>query len=282
MNAFDPDLLRTLIAFSDSGSLGRAASLVGRTPSAVTAQMQRLEIAVGVPLLANDGRGRVLTEQGDRLVRHARRILAANHEAWLSVRGASADGRVGIGITQDFADDSLPALLNRFAHTHPRVQINLRIGRSLEIAEQLKAGEIDISVAVRGAAAGDEIAAFDEPMCWLLAREGLVGPEDSLALALLDPPCAFREAALEAINRDGRAYRIAATSSSLTGLRAAVHAGLAMTVRTSRWKSDEIIVAPQHLQLPALPHVEFAIATRRDTPEHARTLVSMLADELLV
>jgi DNA-binding transcriptional LysR family regulator len=138
MKHFDPDLLRTLVAFADAGSLARAAASVGRTPSAVTAQMQRLEDSVGVALLEASGRGRTLTEAGDRLVSHARRILAANNEAWLSITGAAADGRIGLGVTQDFADTDLPGLLNLFARSHPRIRIDLRVGRSSELAEQLK------------------------------------------------------------------------------------------------------------------------------------------------
>jgi DNA-binding transcriptional LysR family regulator len=57
MQHFDPDLLRTFLAFVDTGSLGRAASAVSRSPSAVTAQMQRLEEIIGEPLLVAAGRG---------------------------------------------------------------------------------------------------------------------------------------------------------------------------------------------------------------------------------
>ena len=104
METIDPDLLRTFLAFVDSGSLARASSVVGRSPSAVTAQMQRLEEVIGEPLLVRQGRGRELTAAGEDLVGHARRILAAHRDAWLSLKGARAEGRVSIGTTQDFAE----------------------------------------------------------------------------------------------------------------------------------------------------------------------------------
>ncbi|WP_292174881.1 LysR family transcriptional regulator, partial [Mesorhizobium sp.] len=78
MQTLDPDLLKTFLAFVDGGSLAKAASTVGRSPSAVTAQMQRLEEIVGEPLLAPQGRGRGLTPAGEDLVGHARRILAVH------------------------------------------------------------------------------------------------------------------------------------------------------------------------------------------------------------
>src|SRR5262245_6145023 len=110
MRLIDPELLRTFLAFVDAGSLARAAVIVGRSPSAITAQMQRLEDTVGGPLLSPAGRGRVLTPLGEDLAIHARRILDVNREAWLSLKGATADGRVVLGATQDFADSTLPLL----------------------------------------------------------------------------------------------------------------------------------------------------------------------------
>src|SRR3954470_3962108 len=111
MEFIDPDLLRTFLAFVDGGSLAKAAATIGRSPSAVTSQMQRLEEIVGEPLLAAQGRGRGLTLAGEELVGHARRILAVHREAWLALKGARADGRIAIGTTQDFADIGLPDLL---------------------------------------------------------------------------------------------------------------------------------------------------------------------------
>lgn len=81
MRHFDPNLLQTLVTFADTGSLVRTAAIVGRTPSAVTAQMQRLEEVAGVALLEAQGRGRALTEAGLLLVGHARRILSAHNDA---------------------------------------------------------------------------------------------------------------------------------------------------------------------------------------------------------
>ncbi|RVM00498.1 LysR family transcriptional regulator, partial [Sinorhizobium meliloti] len=87
MNPIDPELLRTFLAFAEGGSLARAAMAVNRSPSAVTAQMQRLEALIGERLLAPAGRGRVLTPVGEELAAHARRILDAHRDAWLSLRG---------------------------------------------------------------------------------------------------------------------------------------------------------------------------------------------------
>src|SRR5262249_48544465 len=235
MRLLDPELLRTFLAFVDGGSLARAAAIVGRSPSAITAQMQRLEDPVGEPLLAPAGRGRVLTPAGDDLVIHARRILDANREAWLSLKGARADGRLAVGATQDFAESVLPDLLRVFARTHARVRLELRIGRSAELSKAFDEGAVDVLIAMRLGAATNEVGIVREPMLWLRARQGLAVSEPELPLAVLDPPCGFRSAAIATLERAHRPYRIAASSATLSGLRAAVRGGIAITLRTARW-----------------------------------------------
>ncbi|MBZ9771569.1 LysR substrate-binding domain-containing protein [Mesorhizobium sp. CO1-1-8] len=280
METLDPDLLRTFLAFVDSGSLAQAAASVGRSPSAVTAQMQRLEEIVGEPLLAPQGRGRGLTPAGEDLVGHARRILAAHREAWLALKGARAAGRVAIGTTQDFADSGLPDLLRAFAASHPRVRIELRIGRSAELAQALQSGGLDLAIVMRQAAVSDEVSVLREPMIWLCSQKGLASRQEELPLALLDPYCGFREAALAALDADGRRYRIAAGSASLAGLRTAVNAGVALTLRTGRFAHSGIVEAPRELGLPRVPMAEFAIRLRTGADGSAADLAALLSGNL--
>jgi DNA-binding transcriptional LysR family regulator len=280
MSFLEPDLLRTFLAFADGGSLAQAAAAVGRSPSAVTAQMQRLEALVGEPLLAPAGRGRMLTPTGEDLVGHARRILAVHREAWLSLKGAKANGKIALGCTQDFADSALPGLLRTFAATHSRVRLDLRIGRSSELAAAFDQGGIDILIAMRQAPAADELTVLSEPMIWLCAPKSPAVYEAETPLALLDPPCGFRSAAIAALDAAGRPYRIAATSPSLSGLRAAVRSGIAIIPRTERFLEPGIEIAPESLNLPRMPHAEFGMRLRRDAGAPADDLAALLAEGL--
>lgn len=280
MEILDADLLRTFLAFVDSGSLARAALIVGRTPSAVTAQMQRLEETVGQPLLAPAGRHRALTLAGEELAGHARRILEAHRNALLSLKGNRADGRVTIAATQDFAESGLPRILRLFAQTHPRLRLDLRIGRSVELSQMFEAGDIDVLLTIRLAPAADEIGVLREPMIWLQSSEGLVVSGEEVPLALLDAPCDFRAAALAALDKVRRPYRIAATSQSLSGLRTAVSAGLAITLRTARWIGPGIQLADKALKLPEAGEVVFALRVKTDAPAFAHDLGRLLHEEL--
>ncbi len=282
METLDPDLLRTFLAFADSGSLAQAALLVGRSPSAVTAQMQRLEELIGEPLLAPAGRGRSLTAAGEDLVGHARRILAAHREAWLGLKGARADGRIALGCTQDFVDNTLPGLLRLFAKTHARVHLDLRVGRSNELAIAFEQGGLDILLAMRTAPVADEMFVLREPMVWLAAAGDALPRDAEIPLALLDPPCGFRSAAIAALDAARRPYRIAATSHSLAGLRAAVRSGIAITPRTRRMLEPGLVVAPAKLDLPSLPDAEFVLRLRAASQAPARDLAALIAEDLAV
>jgi len=277
METLDPDLLRTFLAFADGGSLARAAATVGRTPSAITAQMQRLQDIVGEPLIERAGRGRILTAAGEDLALHARRILAVHREAWLALKGARADGQVTLGATQDFLDTGLPDLLRDFARHYPRVVLALRVGRTRDLAAELEAGAVDVLLAMRSGPAPDEIAVIDEPMLWLASAQGLAASDEPLPLALLDPPCGFRDAALAALNRAGRPFRFAASSPSLAGLLTAVRSGLAVTARTRHSLGPDIVEAPAGLRLPALGAAQFGIRVRRDATGAAADLGALLA-----
>jgi DNA-binding transcriptional LysR family regulator len=280
MQILDPDLLRTFIAFVDGGSLARAATIVGRSASAVTAQMQRLEDLIGAPLLAPTGRGRTLTPAGEELVGHARRILAVHREAWLSLKGARAEGQVRLGTTQDFADSGLPGLLREFARTHDRVRLELRVGRTAELTRAFDEGGLDIVIAMRQSAQPDEIGVVREPMLWLGAGDGLAAGGAELPLALLDAPCGFRAAAIAALDRADRPYRIAATSPSLSGLRAAIRGGIAVTVRTGRWLEAGIVDVSARHGLPPLGQAEFTIRCRADVSEPASSLAALIREGL--
>jgi DNA-binding transcriptional LysR family regulator len=280
MELIDPELLRTFLAIADGGSLAKAANSVGRSPSAITAQMQRLEALVGEPLLQPHGRGRVLTRAGEEFAGHARRILSAHRDAYLSMMGARADGHVRLAATQDFANAALPALLREFAMSFARVTLDLRIGRTSEMVQAYTQGEIDVLICLRSQPNSDEALVLRTQMIWLASSAGHVRDHDEVPLALLDAPCGFRTAALASLDRAGRRYRVVATSPSLAGLMTAVDAGLAVTLRTRHSLCTTIIQAPATLDLPDAGHAEFTVRLRADAPKAATSLTDMLCEGL--
>ena len=121
----DVDQLRTFIAIAETGSFTKAAEVVHKTQSAVSMQMKRLEERLGKPIFARDGRASKLTEDGDRLLDYARRIIKLNVEALAAFDDAELAGRVRLGLPDDYADRYLPEIMARFSRAYPSVELTV-------------------------------------------------------------------------------------------------------------------------------------------------------------
>lgn len=276
---FDLDVLRTYVTGVELGSFAKAADRLGRSTSAVSAQLKRLEEQLGTPVLRKAGRGMLPTAAGEALLGYARRLLELNDEAATAVRGVELAGSVRLGMQEDFAEHILTDVLGRFARAHPRLRIEARVARNAELLEQTAAGRLDLALAWddgSGDTGGFSAGGFDAsgggsaagrggaiaigrlPMRWIGAADAPPPPlgrrDEPLPLVVFDAPCLMRSAATKALDRAGIAWRIAFTSPSLGGVWAAVAAGLGVTVRTD-------IGVPSRLRvlegggLPPLPGV---------------------------
>ncbi|HSP26546.1 MAG TPA: LysR family transcriptional regulator, partial [Saliniramus sp.] len=134
----DVDQLKTFVAIADAGSFTRAGDLVHKTQSAVSMQMKRLEERVGRPLFNRDGRIARLTEDGERLLDYARRIVRLNTECLSCFEDAALTGRVRLGLPDDYADRYLPEILASFSRAHPRAEITVICEPTLMLIERMQ------------------------------------------------------------------------------------------------------------------------------------------------
>lgn len=269
----DMDVLRTFVLGMDGGSFVQAAQRVGRSQAAVSLQLRKLEEQTGHTLFRRQGRGLALTPAGETLLSYARRILALNDDALAALDGAAVAGTVRLGLVQDFAERRLPAVLGRFARTHPAVRIEVAIDRGPALVRGLESGTLDLALLWGEAAALPHAQPLGRPPVAWLAADGWVPPDGPLPLLVIEQPCAFRAAAVAALDRAGIPWRVAVTSPSLSGLWAAAQAGLGVTPRVT--DGAPAGVAPVAAGLPPLPPMPLALAaaTDGDTPAAARLRV---------
>ena len=254
------DVLRTFVMGFELGSFSKAAKHLGRSQSAISTQLRRLEEQVGKPILEKSGRGLSLTTAGERLLSYAKRILELNDEVIDGLRDGDVEGSVRLGIPQDFAEGWLTGLLGRFARAHPRVRVEVRAEQNVLLMERLHDGELDLALAWGGNNDGVAVERLvDLPMVWI-GRPDWDGVKalggEPLPLVAFEPPCVFRSAGIEALDRAGIAWRLAFTSASLAGLWAATGAGLGITLRTTVSLPNSLVVLkPGAFGLPRLPKV---------------------------
>ena len=222
------DLLKTLVAITESGSFNRAAKAVFRTPSAVSMQMKRLEDLIGRPVFAKDGRGVTLTGDGEELLVYAHRILALADEALLKFRCATTEGTVRLGTPDDYAAGFLPPILARFAKTHPAVQVDVTCHPSEVLSRRLNEGDLDIALVSAGYSPAPQQIVHREPLAWVGRKDGVAYKKRPLPLAVSFPTCNWRRNAIAALQTVDIDYRVAYSSYQYMGQVAAVMADLAV------------------------------------------------------
>jgi DNA-binding transcriptional LysR family regulator len=228
----DLSAVRTFVAAVDLRGFARAAHKLHRSPGAISLQMKSLEERIGCELFMKSGRQQVLTPSGEIFLGYARRLLQLNDETLLALGSVDLGGEVTFGMPQDFAENWLPHALARFSRVNPAVRIGIKVGRSAELAQAVEAGELDLALIFGPAAAGPEPAIASLPVFWF-GRPGLGRIHDEpVPLLVLDAPCMFRQAAIEALDRAHVPWRIAMSSASVSAVWAAAEAGLGVTVRT--------------------------------------------------
>lgn len=269
---FDLDVLRSFVAGVDLGSFGRAADRLGRSTSAVSAQLKKLEEQAGVPLLRKEGRGLALTEAGETMLAYARRLLALNDQASRAVRGAELEGRVRLGLQEDFGETLLPQVLGQFARAHPKVRIEARVARNADLLERIALAQLDLALAWdHDARLPHAERLLELPMCWIgpAAPAASVFTDDGdVPLVAFEAPCLFRDCATEALDRANLSWRAAFTSPSLAGLWAAATAGLGVAVRTPLGLPATVrTLAPGEQGLPALPSISLSLYQAQAQPD---------------
>ncbi|MBB4275932.1 LysR substrate-binding domain-containing protein [Rhizobium mongolense] len=272
---FDLDVLRTFATGMELGNFAKAADRLGRSTSAVSAQLKKLEEQAGTPIFRKAGRGLALTEAGETMLAYARRLLELNDEAAVAVQSVELEGWVRLGLQEDFGENLLPDVLGRFARAHPKVRIEARVVRNAELLERVTTGKLDLALAWSDATLTAHCEKIGEvPMRWIGPAAGEPGwnaaSGEPLPLASLEAPCLLRTAATNALDRANIAWRLAFVSPSLGGLWAATAAGLGLTIRTPIGLPAKVRpLKPAELGLPELPSLGLVLHRAEADPDPA-------------
>ncbi|CUJ24302.1 LysR family transcriptional regulator [Achromobacter xylosoxidans] len=168
--AIDLRQLRQFVTIAELGSYRRAADTLHIAQPALSVSIQKLEHAVGVPLLARGARGVTLTPAGEALMADARRALFHTEQARQAARRVALGewGTLRLGFVGSATYTLLPRCLPAFRAQYPDVQLELREDSTVGLAAMLRANDIDAGL-VRGPLAEDP--ALES---WVVERDDLI------------------------------------------------------------------------------------------------------------
>jgi DNA-binding transcriptional LysR family regulator len=224
----DSDLLRSFVAVADLENFTRAGDALGRTQSAVSMQMKRLEEIVGAPLFARGPRGVALTGRGRALLVNARRKVNLLDETAASLAAPDLKGQVRIGIPEEHGAAILVQALGTFCQAHAGVEIVVQYGRSTAQKDAVEHGDLDLAVVFEWERAPrGEVLMFD-PTVWATSEVHRMHEQSQVPIALYESPGWCSEFAIRSLKRHNRPYRIAYRSDTGDGLKIAVSSGFAI------------------------------------------------------
>ncbi|HXD44549.1 MAG TPA: LysR substrate-binding domain-containing protein, partial [Pseudolabrys sp.] len=208
----------------------RAAEVVHKTQSAVSMQMKRLEERIERPIFARDGRASKLTDDGQRLLDYARRIVNLNMETMAAFSDAALSGRVRLGVPDDYADRYLPEIMARFSRVYPAVELSVICEPSVDLLERIDSNEIDLAIVTNCETKRAAETFRRERLLWVTSNRHAIHTEERVPLALGRPTCSWRRSAIDRMESVGRPFRVLYSSSNAGAVAAAVLAGLAVSV----------------------------------------------------
>ena len=257
----DITLLRCFLTVLDAGGFARAASLLGRTQPAVSQQIRRLEDLLGHRLIQRASPGRSQPPQptaaGERLAEQARRLIALHDGLVADMLGLEElPATLRLGVHQHASDEILGRLVAEVARLRPGTGLDLRITHNAQLAAEVGAGELDLALQLAVVADGAAGTAGGEgalPIAINWRGDCKTAGAAALPLVAFRPPCIFRQAAIMALGRAGRRWRLVHEATDARSLAAALSAGLGVAAVPDVGRYDDIPPASAALGLPPLP-----------------------------
>lgn len=252
----DTIALQCFIAVAETGSFTRAAERVGRTQSAISQQMTKLENLLGKLLLVR-GKAFTLTPEGEIFLGYARQIFALHREALDRFKEPELEGEVRFGLPENFASVYLSGVLADFLRIHPRILLNIECDLTLNLFDRFKKNEFDLVLVKmnRPEDFPNGLNVWSEPLRWV-GNFNLIDPGKPVPLVLAPQPCVYRASAITSLEQSARAWRLVFSSPSYAGTVAAVRAGMGISVMPQTMIPDDLqAIEPALLPQLADTHV---------------------------
>ena len=275
------DLLRAFVAVAETGSFTGAAQIVGRSQSAVSQKIGRLEDLLEQRVFDRTSRSLNLTRSGEHLFVAARKMIEFNDSVMKQIRQPLALMKLRLGISEDFIPGRLPALLARFNRLYPMIDLDLVTGLSCDLLAAYDAGRLDTVIAKKVGNSQRGRVIWRDQLVWLAGADYKLDFSKPINLVMLRPPCTYRELMVASLDSVRQEWVASCTASSLMGVQAAIAGGLGVSILGRSFVRDDMQVLGTPASWPLLPMTEIAIIGEK--PEYAdlvQALVSFLTESI--
>jgi len=290
MYDIDTSLLRTFAILAETKSFTRTAERIGRSQSAASMQISKLEALLDTKLFDRDKRNVNVTAEGEKLLVYAKQIVGLSDSLIGRFREPDIEGEIRFGSPEDFATFYLPDILASFAQSYPRIALNVNCDLTLTLIEQFEKKDLDLIVIKQepGNLYSGAQALWRERLVWVGASSAdksvrfkdVANKYTTLPLVLSPSPCVYRARATDALNNAGVAWKNAYTSPSIAGTVAAVKAGLGYTVLPRKMVPPELIPLENERDWPQLQDTEICLLARDESNPSITALSNYIKEHI--
>ncbi|MCB1831984.1 MAG: LysR family transcriptional regulator [Geminicoccaceae bacterium] len=229
------DLLRTFVTVADLRSYTKTGSALGRTQPAISLQIKRLEEIAGSTLVEIHGKQIDLTPAGQTLLGYARGILRLNDRAVANLQQAAFMGTLRIGLPVDYSIDFFQSIIARFSADNPAVLLDIRCDWSRNLLSALHVDDLDMTIAITDAMPAPHVSIYwSERPVWACARDCRIDPDQPLKVVAHPQGCPYRKRMIDALNSEGRDWRVSFESLGVSALQKAVLHSMGVTALTKK------------------------------------------------
>ncbi|MBQ2263647.1 MAG: LysR family transcriptional regulator [Loktanella sp.] len=280
MTKLEIGALQALCAIHDQGGVSRAAAVLMLSQSAISHKIKRLEDTLGCALLDRRPGHSRFTQEGDKLLTYARRILALHDEALHALSTEPLRGRIRLGVTEDMTSSGVSRVLGRFTRLYPAVSVQISVAQSRVIAQRLNCGELDAGVfqVFANDRQTDDVTLIEDSLHWVKSPDLAIDLARPIPLLAFDEDCFYRDWALHHVPQPKAGFRIVMECASIAGMTSAVRAGLGVTLLNGRHIEAGFDVLNDHFLPP--PAIAFVIrAGPKMLNATVKALIKIVADE---
>lgn len=276
MPNLDPHLLRAFMAVADVGTVNGAAAVLHRTQAAVSMQIRRLEEAVDAPLFERSAKGLTLNAEGLLLRPYAREILALGDELGQRLGGYRVQGRVKLGVVEDFAATRLIDILKAFHDQNPLVQIDLIVEGNRKLAKLFESNQLDLLICDTTEVSRKPVLVWHEQLLWIVRSDLSVSSAKPLPLILFEITCPWRNRVIEALSDRNVRWNLVCEASTLIAMVTAVQVGIGIGPMIAATIPAGCRSLDLTSDFPAPVDIDIGLYTSMEAPKQARYLADFV------
>ncbi|WP_309678867.1 LysR substrate-binding domain-containing protein [Polaromonas sp.] len=276
MQDLDPHLLRAFLSVIDVGTVNGAAAALHRTQAAVSMQIRRLEDIAGTPLFERSPKGLTANAEGRILEPYAREIITLNEVARQRICGHRLEGRVKLGVVEDFAATRLIDILKSFRDQNPNVHLDLIIAGNRQLTTLFEQDKLDLLIGDTQGLAHEPLVEWPEKLLWVARSDLTLSPGAPLPVILFTETCPWRMPVMTSLADSQLRWNMVCEASTLVAMATAVQVGIGIGPMISATIPAGCRVLPFTPDYPSPIQLGIGLYARSGASEEANYLADFI------